>query len=107
MRAREDGFELEFTREVDVALASDPGSYRMTSYRYPYHAAYGAPETDTERLELVPTVIDATHVRLAVDGLRVDHVHELHADGLRAADGEELLHTRAYYTLVNIPGAAR
>jgi hypothetical protein len=30
-------------------------------------------------------------------------VHELHADGLRAADGRPLLHPQAYYTLIERP----
>lgn len=107
MRATEDGFELSFTRAIDAASAADPANWRMTSYRYPYHAAYGAPETDTQPATLTPTVLDDTRVRLVVDGLRADHVHELHADGVRAANGEALLHPEAYYTLVNIPGDAR
>ena len=39
-----------------------------------------------------------------VDGLRAGYVHELHAEGVRSAEGAPLLHDEAYYTLVRIPG---
>ena len=53
-----------------------------------------------------PTVVDATHVRLALDGLRAGYVHELHYERLRSASGGAPLHDRAYYTLAVLPSAA-
>lgn len=105
MRAQTDGFELEFTQDADAASSSDPASYEMTSYTYPYHSDYGAPEVGTERhaIERVER-IDARRVRLQVANLRRDHVFELHARGVRDSSGAPLLHDAAYYTLVNIPG---
>ena len=38
-------------------------------------------------------------VRIEVEGLQIGHVHELKLPGLRARNGEELLHDVAYYTL--------
>ncbi len=104
MRARENGFVLSFTADVDAASALDPASYRMTSYTYEHHADYGAPEDDTLELELVPTLVGPREVHLAVSPLRAGHVHELHAS-VRSAAGEELMHGRAYYTLVEVPGS--
>ena len=48
---------------------------------------------------------DGRSLRLKVEPLTKGHVHELHADGLRAESGEGLLHSEAYYTLNEIPGA--
>ncbi len=105
MRARADGFELEFTLPVDPATAAAPGSYQLSSYTYEYHSAYGAPEEDTQELGVASAVLlDAQTVRLSVPGLRHGYVHELHADGVRSASGAALLHDEAYYTLVRIPG---
>jgi hypothetical protein len=42
-------------------------------------------------------------VRLVVDGLVLGHVHAFDLTGLASKDGEELLHTQAYYTVNRIP----
>jgi hypothetical protein len=41
---------------------------------------------------------------LTVDGLVQGHVHEFDMAALRSGDGEPLLHSKAYYTLNEIPG---
>lgn len=102
MRAAPGGFELEFTAPVDAKLAADPASYRLSSYTYELHEEYGSAKMDVQALSATPTVLDPTRVRLALDGLRPGYVHELHYDALRAADGSPPLHTRAYYTLVEL-----
>jgi hypothetical protein len=107
MRAIPGGFELEFTAVVDAKLAADPATYKMSSYTYELHEEYGSAKMDEQPLAPVPTLVDPTHVRLAVDGLRSGYVHELHYDALKAADGAAPLHTRAYYTLVELPSVAR
>lgn len=105
MRAREDGFELEFTQEVDPETATSPGSYALESYTYEYHAEYGAPEED-HRLHALAAVelVDARTVRLRVPDVRAGYVHELLASGVRSPDGQPLLHANAYYTLIRVPG---
>ncbi len=109
MRATPDGFELVFTQPVDARTASDPKSYALESYTYELHESYGSDEMD--RAE--PTITSATvsedrrRVRLAVDGLRAGYVHELHATGVRAAEGgAPLLHAEAYYSLIRRPAPA-
>ncbi len=104
MSARSDGFVLTFTEDVDPKTATDPSSYAATSYTYEYHATYGAPEDDT--LELGVRKVDLLgprSVRLHLDPIRADFVHELHAEGVRNAEGESLLHDVAYYTMIEVP----
>ncbi|MCB9915246.1 MAG: ThuA domain-containing protein [Planctomycetes bacterium] len=104
MTARSDGFELEFTEDVDLATAGDAASYALTSYTYEYHEAYGAPEDDTQPLAITQVdVVGTNRVRLHVDPLRKGYVHELHYPGVRNLDGEEPLHDVTYYTLEEIP----
>jgi 6-phosphogluconolactonase (cycloisomerase 2 family)/glucose/arabinose dehydrogenase len=105
MRARHDGFELAFTKTVDPKTAADPASYAMKSYGYIYQADYGSPEVDHRepRIERVELGKDGKSVRLRVRGLMEGNVHELHAKGVRSADGLPLLHTEAYYTLNYLP----
>ncbi|HUR28260.1 MAG TPA: ThuA domain-containing protein, partial [Planctomycetota bacterium] len=105
MRARPHGFELEFTEEVDAKTAQDPRSYDVSSYTYEYHADYGAPEADTQTLAVTSArLVSPRVVQLALASLRKGYVHELTAAGVRSKSGEALVHTKAYYTLVRIPG---
>lgn len=105
MRATPDGFELFFTQPMDRRSATDPNSYRMSSYTYQYQSAYGSDEIDTKELTIRSSVLsdDSMSVRLTVDDLRPLYVHELNASGLRTQAGQPLLHTEAFYTLNRIP----
>ena len=105
--ARPKGFQLAFTIPVDVAVASRPEAYVLKTFTHMYRQAYGSPEVD----QTVPTVISATvaedrmSVQLEVEGLVQGHVHDFHLPSIKSADGEELLHASAYYTLNEIPAA--
>ncbi len=105
MRALRDGFELHFTKPVDSKSAGNPAAYRMSNYTYLYSSAYGSEEIQTETNRIVAAAVspDGLRVRLKVEGLRELHVHELHAEGVRAQSGELLDHSDAYYTLNRIP----
>ena len=107
MRASAGGFELVFTLPVDARSAGDPASYALESYTYELHASYGSDELDRRALavERAEVAADGRSVRLAVAGLRAGYVHELAAPGVRDAGGAQLLHARAFYTLVALPVA--
>lgn len=105
MRAKPDGFELTFTQPVDAATAGDAKSYRMREFTYAYREQYGGEEIE----EILPTVTkaevgkDGKSVRLTISPLTKGHIHELHLDGVKSADGLPLLHAVGYYTLNEIP----
>jgi hypothetical protein len=105
MKARPDGFELVFTKPVDVVRAGDVASYRMTNYTLFYSGAYGSDEIQTAPNGIISAQVapDGLSVRLKVADLRELYIHELHADGIRSAAGELLDHADAYYTLNRIP----
>ncbi|EAQ78291.1 hypothetical protein [Blastopirellula marina] len=105
MRALPDGFDLKFTRPVDLMTASDVASYAMTSHTYLYHGAYGSDEIQKQDLEITKAQVseDGLSVRLTVSGLRKLFVHELRAEGIRSRKGDPLLHPDAYYTLNKVP----
>ena len=101
--ARPDGFQLSFTRPVKRdSLVTD--SFRMESYTYELHAAYGSAEMDKcdVRIESVDFVNDTT-CRIRVTPMRAGYVHEMHLGGVVSRDGDVLLHPEAYYTLIEIP----
>ena len=105
MRARPHGFLLSFTQPVDEETAGNPNSYRMTSYTYLYHSAYGSDEIDSATcpIESVRVSEDRLSVLLEVLGLRRYYVHELDAGGVQSEEGKPLLHSDAFYTLNRIP----
>ena len=105
MRAKPDGFELTFTQPVDPKTAGDLKSYQLKTFTYIYQASYGSPEVDhtTPTIDRVTVGADGKSVRLYLSKLREGHIHELHAGGVRSADGLPLLHPQAYYTLNYIP----
>ena len=106
MKAKPDGFELKFTQPVDIQSASNVESYSLPTYTYIYQESYGSPEVDHIECKItkVSVAADGRSVRLYVDQLHQGHVHELHLDGVKNADGKPLWHPVAYYTLNYIPG---
>jgi len=105
MEAQTDGFLLTFTEPLDVTRPLGPESFTLTSYTYLYHAKYGSPETDTQKVEVISVEVapSGRSVRLICTGLRPGYVHELRLGPLQAKDGSTLLHREAYYTLNQIP----
>jgi hypothetical protein len=79
----------------------------MPTYTYIYQESYGSPEVDHVECNITSASVsaDGLSVRLGVDQLHEGHVHELHLDGVRCADGNPLWHPVGYYTLNYIPDA--
>lgn len=105
MRVTPTGFKLTFTKPLDAKSASDTASYSMQSYTYIYREQYGSPEVDhtEQKIESVQVAADGQSAELVVSGMKVGHVHELKAAGVRSLAGEPLLHADAYYTLNYMP----
>jgi hypothetical protein len=80
-------------------------SYSMRAFTYAYREEYGGPEVD----ELLPKILSAKvsqdhkSVRLTLSPLTQGHIHELHLDGVKSAEGLPVLHPVGYYTLNEIP----
>lgn len=105
VRAMPDGFEIEFTQPVDKKMASDPAAYALTGFLYKYHPVYGSPIINQEECHVkgVEVSADGLKVRLSVDGLRQNYIHEIKAESIRSTTNLSLLHNTAYYTLNQIP----
>ena len=102
---RPDGFLLTFTLPVDPKVAADPASYAVTTYTHVYHGGYGSPEVDQTAprvLKAVPSA-DGLTVRLTLEKIELGHIHDFDFAGVRSAAGKPLLHTKAYYTVNEIP----
>ncbi|MCK5443559.1 MAG: auracyanin family protein [Maribacter sp.] len=106
MKAKDNGFELEFTKPVNRAIAENPATYQITSFNYKYHYNYGSPIVGQQKgaVQKVEVSEDGRTVRLTIDGMRLGFIHQLKASNLKSNNGEKLLHDTGYYTLNEVPG---
>ena len=109
VKAKPDGFELEFTLPTDPKTASNPDSYKIYGFDYAYHMAYGSEVYDKKNCSVkgIKLSNDGLRARLIVDGLREGYIHELRSEGVRSSDGNPLLHNFGYYSLNAIPEGNR
>ena len=105
INARPKGFRITFTRPVDEATAADTNSYRLSTFTHIYQQGYGSPEVDQTTPQVLLAVVseDRMSVDLQVNGLVQGHVHEFELPFVTSAESESLLHSKAYYTLNEIP----
>lgn len=106
VKAKADGFEIEFTKAVDKESAEDLDAYQGRSFIYKYHPVYGSPPIQEEGLKVkgVKVSEDGKKVRLVLDNLKEHYIYEINVEGIVAKqDKTRVLHPRAFYTLNNIP----
>lgn len=106
MKALDDGFQLEFTKPVNKAMASNPANYKLTTFTYNYHYIYGSDIIDRETGMIANAEVspDGRSVKLTAHGMRLGFIHQLEIPELKATSGELLLHDTGYYTLNEVPG---
>ncbi|RIW13170.1 hypothetical protein D0X99_17335 [Algoriphagus lacus] len=106
VKAKPDGFEIEFTKPVDRKSAEDLSSYLISSFTYKYFPVYGSPPVKPMDHEVLGVEVseDGRKVRIAIKDPQQYHVHKISLPGIREAiNSHELVHTDAYYTLNEIP----
>lgn len=106
IKAKDDGFELEFTKPVNKTIAEKPETYEMISFNYKYHYNYGSPIVDQSKgsVKKVLVAADGMSVKLTIDGMRLGFIHQVKAANLKSTTGDRLLHDTGYYTLNEVPG---
>jgi hypothetical protein len=105
MKLTRHGFDLTFTKLLDLASAQRPAAYSLQSFTHYYWATYGSPEMDrrAEPVSGVTVSADRRTVSLTVTGLRKGRIYELHLDGVKSVDRDPVLHPEGYYTLNELP----
>lgn len=105
IKATTTGFRMEFTKPVNVDIASNPATYQLETFTHIYQQGYGSPEVDqtTPKVTAVTVSDDKRQVEIQVQGLMKGHVHDFFLPDMKSQDGGELLHKNAYYTLNEIP----
>lgn len=101
------GFNVTFTKPVDLATGEAAKSYRLGTFTHPYHGGYGGPEIEQTKpvVKSVQLAADGLSAKLVLDKFVQGHVYEFDLGGLRSRDKDELLHRNAYYTVNEIPKA--
>ncbi len=105
INARPDGFQVTFTKPVDVETARLQETYQLETFTHIYQQGYGSPEVDQTKPQVTAVTLskDGMSAAIQVKGLVKGHVHSFDLSGLKSADGEALVHAEAYYTLNEIP----
>lgn len=109
VNAESNGFTISFTKPVDVESASDINNYGIRDFTYRYDSSYGSPVINQQDKHVARAEVaeDRMSVRLYVDGLREGYINEIDAEGVRSAEGANLLHSAGYYSLNNLPDGDR
>ncbi len=89
----------------NVKKGTIAGKAQLFIYPYIYQSSYGSPEVDHTTPKVVNATVseDGFQVDLQVAGLVQGHVHDFDLSLMQSAGGGTLVHTKAYYTLNEIP----
>jgi hypothetical protein len=95
------GFDVTFTKELDPASVAKAEAFAVKSFTYIYWSTYGCPETDTKAEPVTAVKLSGDRKTVSVTGpdLKPGRVYDFALSGVKAADGEPVLHPEAYYTL--------
>jgi len=107
IRARPDGFEIEFTEPLDPGSKALLKDILIQQWHYRATASYGGPKRGLETLavSVISINADRTKVLLDIAGLKKEHVVYFRLpDALKSASGQGLWSSEAWYTLNRIPG---
>src|SRR5690606_28664916 len=99
MQLTSQGFRLTFTTPMNGSRLSEPGTYRLSRFRYLY-LPKGSPRVDEAAAEITQIKVAADHrsVEIAVRDLEPGHIYELELENLHAADGRAVENPHAFYT---------
>ena len=108
VRARKNGFEIEFTAPLDEAAGLHADDYAVSRWRYVPTAAYGGPKVDVVRIH--PSSISRSEdrrrvlVELRGTAMVPDHVYHIQlARSVRGVEATAPWATEAWYTLNRVP----
>ena len=105
INALPEGFRITFTKPVDREVAADINTYQLSTYTHIYQQGYGSPEVDHTTPRVISSQVseDGMSVELRIDGLVQGHIHDFDLTPMLSTEGGKLVHTKAYYTLNEIP----
>ena len=110
VRPLKDGFQLRFTKPLELEPARDGENYLVKQFTYKYHEDYGSPEFDHDgkvgatevKVEDVEVSEGAKVVRLRIPGLKTGFVTSFQL-AVNSEEDEDLRNDTFYYTLNEQP----
>jgi mono/diheme cytochrome c family protein len=105
IRATRDGFDIEFFQPVDRALATRPGSYKISGYTRVWKGDYATPDSGHHAVEIPSVIIsdDGRTVSLNATGRKVGHVYDVSVSEIGTASQRALWPAIGHFTLHSIP----
>ncbi len=108
------GFDLTFTRPVDIGSASDPAHYSFRHYYYDYYKKGPEEGVDdaiqvdvqTARVTDINISEDGKTVSLSLDKLKAGYVYELKLENIKSEEGRALEHQLICYTVNRLKSRA-
>ncbi|MEO1835320.1 MAG: hypothetical protein ABGZ49_07470 [Akkermansiaceae bacterium] len=100
-----DGFLINFTKPVDPSIAARTEVYKITTYTHKFSAGYGSPEVDQTTAKVTKAIpsADGLSVNVHLEKIIEGHIHDFDLTTMKSMEGGTLLHTKAYYTVNEIP----
>ena len=106
IRAMPDGFDVQFTGDIDTKWLANPANYTIKQWDYEPNDQYGGVKKHVETLsvaEAKPTQGEsARRVFIRVPGLKEGRTVLIRTDPV-STSGEQIWSTEAFYTLNHIP----
>ncbi|MEZ6065377.1 MAG: c-type cytochrome [Planctomycetaceae bacterium] len=104
LRATPTGFEIEFLRPVDRAMAEQVSKYTLSGATRVWQGSYATPDSGQyqPKVEGAALSADGHTVTLTVDRLEPSYVYEVNVRGLESGD-EAMFPTTGYYTMNRVP----
>ncbi len=103
------GFVVHLTRPLDADTQLSTTQFRVKRYHYLYTGNYGSPQADETivSVQQVDLSADLTTITLTfpVETYPIGMVYEINLGKLTSAEGDELIHNEAWYTVQEIPDA--
>lgn len=106
VRARSDGFELEFTQPIQFGIGDDPSFYTLVQWTYEPTTNYGGPPVNESMvaIESVKISDDRTRVFLQTSNAKKGYVIHLRVNqDVVSEQSQTLWNAEAWYTLNEIP----
>ena len=106
VRAKQNGFEIEFTEPLADCEGWNANGYEVTQWYYKPTAEYGGPKLAEKKLKVKSATVseDKKKVFLEMDGLKEGHVVYIRiAEKFASESNNDLWTTETWYTLNKIP----
>jgi hypothetical protein len=107
IRPQGKGFVVSLTKPLAAETKLTPSHFKVKRYHYLYSGNYGSPQANEQMVALQNVEVSADRksitLSLPVETHPIGMVYEINLGKLNDADGNNLVHNEAWYTVHQIP----